>query len=344
MSIGQRSASYLFSLSFTIGILFLLLALYFCTHAIVICSACSVSLGLESPELRNLPTGVEIDRPVKRLGDYEARPVEEQIRVPYAGVAAMTAPAAAGPPEGKEVEGSQGAADGEKGKGSKEGTTSKGGGKAGGKGGKAGEKGGEEGKQTPAQLMERAQLRVESGPLAGTYGGFHDDPYERELRAGADLPPATFIPRAGEREGDATREQPPGTAGYAGTATAGPVGAVSGPARGGAEWHSARPDDAYLRHFAPDSLEDYYEFDAAGQPRPRHGHLDVYRVLQRHWQVYDAYARVCMLVGTLFVLKVFAVWHVFIMARTGQLVMAFGVCAGWERVVFVRKSLSETFP
>ncbi len=73
-----------FMLSFTGCIVLLLLSTWFAIHASITAHSCGLSLLLQSRQVRDLPTGTEIDNTRAKLQDFEEEDVSTQLRVPFA--------------------------------------------------------------------------------------------------------------------------------------------------------------------------------------------------------------------------------------------------------------------
>ena len=64
--------------------MFLILSLWLAIHATVVANSCGVCLLLQSKQLRDIPTGAEIDSCRRRLFDFEEESVLKQLRLPFA--------------------------------------------------------------------------------------------------------------------------------------------------------------------------------------------------------------------------------------------------------------------
>lgn len=73
-----------FTLCFVAAIVLLLLSTWLAIHASITAHSCGLSLLLQSRQVRDLPTGAEIDNTRFRLQDYELVDKSAQLRVPFA--------------------------------------------------------------------------------------------------------------------------------------------------------------------------------------------------------------------------------------------------------------------
>ena len=63
---------------------FLILSIWFAIHCMVIAQSCSTCLLQQSKQLRDLPSGTEIDAYRKRFYDYETEDLRKTVlRLPY---------------------------------------------------------------------------------------------------------------------------------------------------------------------------------------------------------------------------------------------------------------------
>lgn len=73
-----------FTITFGSAIVLLLLSTWLAIHASITAHSCGLSLLLQSRQVRDIPTGTEIDETRFKLQDFEERRLDEQLRVPFA--------------------------------------------------------------------------------------------------------------------------------------------------------------------------------------------------------------------------------------------------------------------
>lgn len=260
-------SAWVLQVSFAGATAFLLLSTWLCVHASLTAHACGVSILLQSKQVRDLATGPEIDRTRFRLQDFEQADWDAQLRVPFSRRV-------------KNVVG----------------TTS--------------------GTTTGSTTSTTGEINQSSTSILKNVFKDQKQPYHY----GPDTLENFFI---NERAEERSRNCVASGGGKKLISRKGNNINQKNPLRSSAaeeaeEAQSAAPPVAAQRvlpvpkpttnrRIGNNNDQDFEEEEklpedmprgVKGQLQVRASHLNVFRVLQRHWQYFDAYARVCNAIGT----------------------------------------------
>ncbi|CAD7961657.1 unnamed protein product [Amoebophrya sp. A120] len=259
-------STWAFMLSFTGGIVMLVLSTWMAMHASITAHSCGLSLLLQSRQVRDLPTGTEIDAFRARLQDFEETDVRKQLRIPFATrlkqfFGNVMGPAAGPEVESKENKAPQTAADG-------------------------------------SRLVDKTTSALKTA-LTKPEIPFHYEPdalehfYINERLEEAERKDY-YLNRGGGVGG------PVNTGGAAVPGMNMNYGTAGSSLMPGGMAGSTSRNNPRATNQA--------ELTEKMRPRLqiRTSHLDIFRILQKHWQHFDAYARVTNALGTYMMLNAIA--------------------------------------